>query len=95
MYEENIITTSFKISVKDTRSMHKISSSQTRINKKSSHKYFVTHDRDLTKIQIYNTLDGYDDVENSNLKYNNTENLYTKLEPFIKNHMFEKLTVDH
>ena len=50
LYEENIITTSFKKSVKDIRSMHKISSSFTRVDKKSSHKYFVTYDRDLTKI---------------------------------------------
>ena len=37
LYEENIITTSFKKSVKDIRSMHKISSSQTRVDKKSSY----------------------------------------------------------
>ena len=49
LYEENIITTSFEKSVKDIRSMHKISSSHSKIDKKSSHKYFVTYDRDVTK----------------------------------------------
>ena len=49
LYEENIIITSFKEGVKDIRCMHKISSSQTRVNMKSSHKYFVIFDRDLTK----------------------------------------------
>ena len=29
------------------------------------------------------------------MKEINTENLYAKLAPFIKNHIFEKLTVDH
>ena len=95
LYEENIITTSFEKSVKDIRSMHKISSSHSKIDKKSSHKYFVTYDRDTKKIHFQNTLDRDDDIENSNLKDNNTENLYAKLAPFIKTHIFEKLTVDH
>ena len=70
--------------MKDVRSMHKISSSQTRVDKKSSHKHFVTFDRDLTIIHFQNNLDGDDDIENTNLKDNNTENLYAKFTPFIK-----------
>ena len=42
-----------------------------------------------------NTLDGDNEIENSSLKDNNTEHLYAKLALFIKNHIFEKLTVDH
>ena len=49
----------------------------------------------MTKIHFQHTLDGDNDIENSNLKDNNTENLYAKLAPFIKTHIFEKLTVDH
>ena len=52
IYKEHIITTSFEKSVKDIRSMHKISLSFTKIEKKSSHKCFVTYDRDLTKINF-------------------------------------------
>ena len=48
----------------------------------------------MNKIHFQNTLDDDDDIENSNLNDNNTENLYAKLAPFIKNHIFEKLTVD-
>ena len=75
--------------------MHKISSSQTGVNKKSSYKYFVTYDIDFTKIHFQNTLDGDNDIENSNLKDSNAENLYAKLAHFIKTHIFEKLTVYH
>ena len=51
LYEQNIITTSFEKSVKDMRSMHKILSyTQTRNDKKSSHKYFVTYDRDTKNL---------------------------------------------
>ena len=70
-------------------------SSFIRIDKKSNHKSFVTYDRDLTKIHFQNTLNGCDEIENSNLKDDNTENLYAKLAPFMKNHSFEKLTEDH
>ena len=73
--------------------MHKISSSQTRVKKKSSHKHFVTYDGGSAKTQLQNTLVGVDDIENSNLKNNDIENIYAKLSPFIKNNIFEKLTV--
>ena len=50
LYEENIITLSFKKSVKDMRYMHEMSSyAQTRNDKKSSHKYFVTYDSGTKK----------------------------------------------
>ena len=64
--------------------MHELSSSQTKIDKKSSHKHFVTYDKDLTKIHFQNTLDGDNDIENTNLKVNKTEIFFTKLSPFIK-----------
>ena len=47
------------------------------------------------KIKFQNTLDGDDDIEKSNQKDINVGNLYTKFAPFIKNHSFEKLTVDN
>ena len=72
--------------------MHKTSSSFTKCDKKSSYKYFVTYDKDLTKIYFQNTLDG--ENENSNLKDNATKNLYAKLASFIENYIFEKLTVN-
>ena len=74
--------------------MHKISS-QTNVDKKLSHNYFVLFDSDLKKMYFQNTLDGDNEKENCNLKYNNAENLYAKLAPCIKNHIFEKLVVDH
>ena len=73
--------------------MHKIVSYQTKIDKKSSHKHFVTYDGGSAKTQLQNTLVGVDDIENSNLKNNDIENIYAKLSPFIKNNIFEKLTV--
>ena len=50
----------------------------------------------MTKIHFQNIVDADNEIENSNLKDNNTEYLYAKLASFIKTHIFfEKLTVDH
>ena len=56
----------------------------------------VSHKIEILLEYIFiNTLDGDNDIENTNLRDNNTENLYAKLAPFIKTHIFEKLTVNH
>ena len=62
---------------------------------KSSHKYFVTYDRDTKKIQFQNDLTNTSTIKNSNMIDGNEANMFSKVSSFIKSHIFDKLAVNY
>ena len=98
LYEENIITTSYQANKNDITTVSKcMNTTSTEMTKgiKSSHKYFVTYDRDTNKIQFQNDLTNSSTIKNSNMIDSNEINMFSKVSCFIKSHIFDKLAMNH
>ena len=62
---------------------------------KSSHKYFVSYDRDTNKIWFQNDHNNTYPIKNSNMIESNEANMFSKVSSFIKSHIFDKLAMNY